>query len=68
MTELDRVNSHDLIQTESVGDSFARELQNEAAADAAAMARAKLIAPRGEALQRLLKKFPVPQEWWDEED
>jgi len=57
-----------VITVDSDDERFAQMLQDETAADAAALQRAEQLAPRGEALERLLQRFPAPQEWWDEEE
>ena len=38
----------------------------EAAVDDAARSRAEEPMPRGEAMKELVRKFPAPQQWWDE--
>jgi hypothetical protein len=49
-------------------EGFAKMLCDSIADDAAALLRAEHLAPRGEALERLLQQFPAPQEWWDEDE
>lgn len=48
-------------------EEFARFLSTEIAADVIALQRAEQMAPRGDALERLLQRFPAPQEWRDED-
>lgn len=45
-----------------------KRIEAEIAADREALARVEAMAPRGEALKELVRKFPVPAEWWDEEE
>ena len=49
-------------------ESIKKRIEEEISADREALARAEAMAPRGEALQELVRQFPVPAEWWDEEE
>ena len=56
-----------VINVDSDEESFARLLNDEIAADAAALDEAGQLMPNGAALRDLARRFPAPQEWWDEE-
>lgn len=48
-------------------DEFERLLNDDMAADAAALAEAEQLMPSEQALRDLANRFPAPQEWWDED-
>lgn len=63
---LEAVEEGCTIEFETDDQEYVRMLNDEIAAEAAALARAEQMAPRGQEIERLLQRFPAPQEWWDE--
>ena len=71
--EIVQLEENSVRRIEADEETLAKLLHNEVAveadadADAEAHARAEKLMPRNEALKKLAKRFPAPQEWWDED-
>ena len=65
-SEIGSLQTTCVITVDSDDSDYAQMFNDEIAANADALVRAEQMAPRGDEIERLLQRFPVPQEWWDE--